>query len=67
MSKSHGDTVAEHQEFIEKNRNKILTHKEGRNDKPFEVLISSQENQLKMQSKAIFYLRKKMNCKPGDN
>ena len=65
LSKSKGDTVTELEGFMEKNANKIVTHKEGRNDNPYEFLISAQEKQLKMQSEIIFYLRKEMDCLRG--
>ena len=35
LSNSQGDTVTELKGFIEKNANKIVTHKEGRNDNPY--------------------------------
>ena len=41
-------TVTELEGFIEKNANKIVTHKESRNDNPYEFLIFAQEKQLKM-------------------
>ena len=47
LLKSQGDTVIELEGFTEKNENKTVTHKEGRNDKPCEFLISSQQKQLK--------------------
>ena len=47
LSKSQGNTVIELEGFTEKNENKTVTHKEGRNDKPYEFLISSQQKQLK--------------------
>ena len=54
LSKSQDVKVTEVQEFKEKNANKIVTHKEGRNDSSYEFLISTQEKQLKMQSVTIF-------------
>ena len=63
FSKSQGDTVTELVGFMEKNVNKIVTHKESRNDNPYEFLISAQEKLLKMQNKTIFYFRKEMDCK----
>ena len=47
LLKSQGDAVIELEGFTEKNENKTVTHKEGRNDKPCEFLISSQQKQLK--------------------
>ena len=47
LSKSQGNTVIELEEFTEKNENKTVTHKEGRNDKPYEFLIFTQQLQLK--------------------
>ena len=44
LSKSQRNTVIELEGFTE---NKTVTHKEGRNDKPCEFLISSQQKQLK--------------------
>ena len=43
LSESRGETVTELEGFIEKNANKIVTHKESRNDNPYEFLISAQE------------------------
>ena len=63
LSKIQGETVTELEGFIEKNANKIVTYKEGRNDNPYEFLISAQEKQIKMQSEAIFCSRKEMDCK----
>lgn len=63
MSKNQGHTVTELKRFKEKNANKIVTDKECRNNNPYELLISAQENQLKMQSETIFYLQKEMGSK----
>ena len=57
LSKSQDNTVNELEGFIEKYTDKIVTHKEGRTDNPFEFLISAQEKQLKMLHETIFYLR----------
>ena len=54
LSKSQGDTVTELEAFIEKNANKIATHKEGRNFCLEEAIKNAE---------TIFYLRKEMNCK----
>ena len=43
LSESRSETVTELEGFIEKNANKIVTHKESRNDNPYEFLISAQE------------------------
>ena len=49
LSESRVETVTELEGFIEKNANKIVTHKESRNENPYEFLISAQEKQLNMQ------------------
>ena len=43
LSESRSETVTELEGFTEKNANKIVTHKESRNDNPYEFLISAQE------------------------
>ena len=63
LLKSQGGAVTELEGFIQKNAGKIATHKEGRNDDPYEFLISAQVEKLKMQSETIFYLWKEMDCK----
>ena len=59
LSKSQGDTVTELEEFIEKNSNKIVTHKKGRKHSPCKFLVAALEKQLKTQSGTIFYFLKK--------
>ena len=49
LPESRSETVTELEGFIEKNANKIVTHKESRNENPYEFLISAQEKQLNMQ------------------
>ena len=49
LSESRSETVTELEGFIEKNANKIVTHKESRNENPYEFLISALEKQLNMQ------------------
>ena len=49
LSESRSETVTELEGFTEKNANKIVTHKESRNENPYEFLISALEKQLNMQ------------------
>ena len=59
FSKSQGDTVTGAWEVLEKNAKKIVIHKEGRNDNPYEFLISAPEKQLKMESDTILLYKRK--------
>ena len=59
FSKSQGDTVTGAWEVLEKNANKIVIHKEGRNNNPYEFLIFALEKQLKMESDAILLYKRK--------